>query len=582
MTVVAATTGSKARAIDQCLKLLKGEGVRHVFGVIGGLLYPFFKAVEEDAEMRFVAARHEGGAAFMADGVARVHGGLAVCAGTSGPGATNLLTGVACAFADGVPMLVFTGQAASFALGKGAAQETPRDGIDIVEMFRPVTKYSAMVTRADMLGHHLRQALRHALTGRPGPVHLNVPVDLWELEVPEESWVEPKTYRPEVAAIDREAVWQASRLLLEAEHPVLLVGSGAGVARAELEVSELAERLRAFVATTPRGKGLFPEDDPLSLGVLGTAGHRRARDVVFGDETDVLFTIGAGLGETATMNWDPRLRPSKALLQLDVDPARIGRNYPVDVALVGDARATLGALLAELDAATRAGAVVRSRWAMPPAPRRLHERCDVAFARTSDAVPVSPQRWRADLQEVLPEDAIIFSDIGGHMLFNIHELSIGLGQKFVINMGFGSMGHGIVAPIGAAIAHPGRPVFSLTGDGCFSMNGMDLMTAAEADVPVIWIVENNNMHAITWYCSQQLNDGRGIDAARYTKPLDIARMAEAMGIASFVVEAPGHMKRVVLEALASRRPTVIDVRVDPTIPPPLGTRARSLAGFIRK
>src|SRR3954447_19873821 len=165
---------------DVFMRYLKAEGVRVVFGIPGGLLYPFFLAVEEDPELSLVVSKHEEGAAFMADGYARVSRRLAVCAGTSGPGATNLMTGVSCAFADGVPMLVITGQAASHALGKGAAQETWREDIDIVAMFAPVTKYSAMVSSASQMSMHLRRALRRALSGRPGPVHLNVPVDFWE------------------------------------------------------------------------------------------------------------------------------------------------------------------------------------------------------------------------------------------------------------------------------------------------------------------------------------------------------------------------------------------------------------------
>jgi acetolactate synthase-1/2/3 large subunit len=572
----------KNRAVDVCLKYLKAEGVKFVFGVAGGLLYPFFAAVEADESLEFIGSKHEEGAAFMADGVARVGGGLAVCAGTSGPGSTNLLTGVACAFSDGVPMIVITGQAASFSLGKGAAQETPRDGIDIVEMFRPVTKYSVMVTSAEMLAHHLRQALRMALTGRPGPVHLNVPVDMWEKAVDDERWFDPKTYRPESFAFDRASVREGARILYEAKYPVFLVGSGVGSSRAEPEVAALANLLGARVATTPRAKGLFPENDPLALGVLGVAGHREARETIFSEDVDVLFTIGASLGETSTMNWNPLLRPSRALIQLDIDPVRIGRNYPVDLALVGDARAIVAELAVEVRAMLGERKPRGSQWDDPPPSFRASNRYDDPDARTSDAVPVTPQRWRADLQEVLPEDAIVFSDIGGHMLFNIHELCITERQKFVINMGFGSMGHGIIAPIGAALAQPHRQVFAITGDGCFMMNGMDLITAAEREIPVIWIVENNNMQAITWYCSQQLNGGRGMEAARYRKPVDIARMAEAMGLPAYVVEAPGHLKRVVQEAMQRKGPTVIDVRVDVSVPPPLGARAKSLAGFIRK
>jgi acetolactate synthase-1/2/3 large subunit len=190
------------RAVDIFLRYLKAEGVDTVFGIVGGLAYPLFLAIELDPSLRFVMAKHEEGAAFMADGYSRVGRRLGVCVGTSGPGATNLLTGVACAFADSVPLLVITGQAATHAFGKGAAQEAAREDIDIVAMFRPVTKYSAMVTDAGSLSRHVRRALRLALSGKPGPVHLNIPVDIWEQQVTEE-WFSPSTYRPRTAGFDR-------------------------------------------------------------------------------------------------------------------------------------------------------------------------------------------------------------------------------------------------------------------------------------------------------------------------------------------------------------------------------------------
>jgi acetolactate synthase-1/2/3 large subunit len=275
-----------ARAVDVFLEYLKAENAVVVFGIPGGLLHPFFEAVEHDEQIRLIVTKHEEGAAFMADGYARSGRGLAVCAGTSGPGATNLLTGVACAFADGIPMLVLTGQAATHTIGRGAAQETAREDIDIVAMFRPVTKYSAMVTSSQSLSQHLRRALRLALSGRPGPVHLNVPVDLWEKPTVED-WFEPSTYRTETRTFDRRAVQAASDALLTATRPVLLAGSGVAVAHATEHLRTLAEMLPARVATTPRGKGLFPEDHELALGVFGLAGHRAARETLLGNEVDI-------------------------------------------------------------------------------------------------------------------------------------------------------------------------------------------------------------------------------------------------------------------------------------------------------
>ena len=573
----AGTTRPATRTIDVFLRYLKAEGVSVVFGIPGGLLHPFFEVIEADPEIELVVTKHEEGAAFMADGYARVTRRLSVCAGTSGPGATNLLTGVACAFADGVPMLVVTGQAASHMIGKGAAQETAREDMDIVAMFRPVTKYSAMVTSPASMAQHLRRALRLALTGRPGPVHLNVPVDLWERPL-DEAWFDPKTYRPDTRTFDRHAVQRAAQALMAAKRPALFAGSGVAIAGAEEHLRALAELLPAKVATTPRGKGLFAEDHPLSLGVMGFAGHTAAREVLLGRDVDVLLTVGTSLNETATLNWAPALRKNRTFIQLEIDADRIARNYPVDIALVGDAQTVLVELVYHLHRLVREGGRAASEWsASEPSPRTYTEQ----HLRDSDQVPLTPQRWRRDLEEVLPKDAVVFSDIGGHMLSNIHYLTIKEGQGFVLNLGFGSMGHGTVAPIGAALAAPRRPVFAIVGDACFTMNGMELVTAVEYGIPrIVWIVENNNMHGITYHGSKLVGSRVPLASVRYKRPLEVASIARAMGLSAWIVDGPNQMQDAVKQALLAPGPSLIEVRVDPNIAPPLGDRAKSIAGFV--
>ncbi|MEM7158116.1 MAG: thiamine pyrophosphate-binding protein [Myxococcota bacterium] len=572
-----APTPSGERMVDIMLRYLRAEGTRVVFGVPGGLLHPFFTAIEEDPELLLVVTKHEAGAAFMADGYARSTGSLSVCAGTSGPGATNLLTGVAAAFSDGVPMLVITGQAPSHTIGRGAAQEMAPEDVDIVAMFRPVTKYSVMIPAPDRVSHHLRRALRLALTGQPGPVHLNVPVDFWERPARPE-WFAPQSYRPSTQTFDREAVREASRWLVNAEYPVLLVGSGVATSSARVETRALAERLPARVATTPRAKGVFPEDHPLSLGVMGFAGHTTARETLLSERVDVLLTVGASLNETTTLNWHPKLMPSQALIQLDISVDRIGRNYPVTVPLVGDARTVLNELAFHIQRELK-GTVTASRWAEEPPIDHGDSFYSEPELRNSDAIPVTPQRWRVELGEILPGNAIVFSDIGGHMLFNIQDLAIRHRQSFMLNLGFGSMGHGTAAPVGAALAAPHRPVVAIIGDACFTMCGMELLTAAEYDVPVIWIVENNQMHGITWHGSRQVGNGEPMDAIRYRRSIEIARISQSMGVDSWVVDRPGQLRSAFMEALERRRPSLIEILVDGSIPPPLGDRAKSIAGF---
>ncbi len=559
------------------LRYLRAEGAHVVFGVPGGLLHPFFSAVEADPILELVVTKHEAGAAFMADGYARAKNCLAVCAGTSGPGSTNLLTGVGSAFADGVPMLVVTGQAPSHALGRGAAQETAPEDIDIVAMFKPITKYSVMIPAPASVSHHLRRALRLALAGRPGPVHLNVPVNFWEQPAPVE-WFDPNEYRPMTKVFDPDAVGHAARWLVEAEHPVFLIGSGVATSKAGHNAIQLAERVHARVATTPRAKGVFPEDHPLSLGVMGFAGHAAARETLLSDQVDVLLTLGASLNETTTLNWHPGLKPKKALIQLDISVDRIARNYPVAVTLVGDARTVIDQMQYRIDHHL-GPEPTQSRWGDAEPIVRDHSFYERPDLRMSDAIPITPQRWRVELSEILPGNAVVFSDIGGHMLFNIHDLAIVHRQKFMLNLGFGTMGHGTAAPIGAGLAYPSRPVVAIIGDACFTMCGMELLTAVEYEVPVIWIVENNQMHGITWHGSKLVGDGTPMKSIRYKRPLSIAAIAESMGVRSWVVDEPGQLRPAFMDALERRKPALIEVLVDDQIPPPLGDRAKSIAGF---
>jgi acetolactate synthase I/II/III large subunit len=567
------------RVIDVFLRYLKAEEVSHIFGIPGGLLSPFFEESERDPDFTMVVAKHEEGAAFMADGFARTTGRIAVCAGTSGPGATNMITGVACAFADGVPMIVLTGQAASHALGRGAAQETAREDIDIVAMFAPITKYSAMVTTPSSFAHHLRRALRVAKSGRPGPVHLNVPVDLWSKPLTE-SWFDPKNYRPETYTFDRNAIQQAAHALVNSSHPVLFIGAGVGISGAELHLRTLAELLYARVATSPRGKGLFPEDHPLALGVMGVAGHASARDCLLGSQVDVLLTVGTSLSETSTLNWNPTLRKGRYFIQADIDSERIGRNYPVDLGLVGDAQTILVELIYHVHRMLREGATVASRWINEPALVRGHERYLNPELRVSTAMPLAPPRWRVELEKVLPRNAFVFSDIGGHMLYNIHHLCIAHEQRFFINLGFGSMGHGVVAPIGAALANPDRPIVTIVGDGCFAMNGLELLTAVEVGARVVWIVEHNNMHGITYHGSKLVGAKRPLESARFRTHIQVAAIAQSMGLATWVVDSAEGVVAAVRAALAHNGPALVEMRIDASIVPPLGDRAKSLAGFM--
>lgn len=569
---------SKTTPVDLLLKYLELEGIEHLFGIPGGLIHPLFSALERSAKVGVVVAKHEEGAVFMADGYARARNGLGVCVSTAGPGATNMLTGVALANSSGIPLLVLTGQVPSSVFGRGSAQESVRQNVDIVGMFEAVTKYSAMVQHPGHFEHHLQRALRRALSGRPGPVHLNVPVDFWTTEI-EAAAPDPSRYRPSTQLFDRQSVARAATLLVEAKRPVILAGSGVVRAGARSELLRVAEQLNARVVTTPTAKGVFPETHPLSLGICGFAGHRSARDVMLGS-ADIVFAVGASLNERSTYNWHPEFAASAKIIQVDIDVDRIGRAVPVNLPVVGDARAVLTELHYSIKRETE-DRPLAGEWGESPGPALLDESAySSPELRHSDAFPLTPQRWRRELAEALPERTILFSDIGGHMLFNLHDLTVGKDQQFHIDLAFGAMGHGTVAPIGAAMAKTGRPVVTIVGDACFTMNGMEWLVAAEHDVPVVCIVENNGMHGISHHASRRI-DGQPLECLTLPRPVEICEIARSMGLDATRVDAPGQIVDAFNQALERGRPTIVEVVVDATIPPPMEDRAELIAGFTR-
>lgn len=571
--VLKTTTTTPAQLLMNYLTL---EGVDRVFGIPGGLIHPLFSSLEGSPNFEVVVAKHEEGAVFMADGFARARGGLGVCIATAGPGATNMLTGVALANSSGIPLLVLTGQVPSAVFGRGSAQESVRENVDIVGMFDPVTKYSAMVPHPDHFEHHLQRALRRAVSGRPGPVHLNIPVDFWSASI-DASEPDPSRYRPSAQLFDRGSVAEAAQMLGSAKRPVILAGSGVVRADARAELIRVAEQLGARVATTPTAKGVFPETHPLSLGVCGFAGHYSAREVMLG-QADVIMAVGASLNERSTYNWHPDFAADAEIIQIDIDVDRIGRAVAVTLPVVGDARAVLTELhyslkrIAERD-------TLACEWGPSAGPAlSTDEAYSSPALRHSDAFPLTPQRWRREINAAIPDDAILFSDIGGHMLFNLHDLQIGREQEFHIDLAFGAMGHGTVAPIGAAMGSNGRPVITIVGDACFTMNGMEWFVAAEWDVAAVCIVENNGMHGISHHASRRI-DGEPLACLTLAKPVEVAKVAAAMGLHAVRVDAPGQIAAALAEALERGGPTVIEVVVDPTIAPPMEDRAELIAGF---
>lgn len=580
-TAAAGTCPTAAVPTLSCVELLiehlKQEGVDAVFGLPGGPLTPVLDGLYHEKSIRTISARHEGGAAFMALGYARLSGRLGVCCVTTGPGATNALTGIAAAKADSLPLFVVTAQVATATFGKGSVQDSV-DRIDVVEMFKSVSKLSMMLPSPQNLAMTLRRALRLALTGRKGPVHVNIPTDMMKQRV-RLDLQRPHEYRPISRVFDREAVKQAASLLLSARRPAILAGNGVALASAEPELQDLAELLSIPVATTPKGKGVFPEDHPLALRVFGVASSPQAESYLLSGEVDVLFVAGSSLHESSTQCWEQRLQPKEALIQLDIEPSVIGRNYPVAVPLVGEAKTTLRELLFHLRRLLAHGEHPFHRTAEEFLTwKRQAQPYLNAEAMASPAVPLKPQRLMREISAALPEDAVVFLDSGNNTLWATHYLDAVRGRTFVHNWGeFGAMGFGVAAPIGAKVAAPRRPVVAIVGDGAFAMNGFEVSTAVTHGIPVVWIVLNDSRLNAVYHGQQLQYAGRTI-GCDFTR-MDLASLARTLGADGIAVTRPEEVGPALRAALAMGRPTVLDVKIDAEEVPPIHSRIRSLERF---
>ncbi|MBI4676736.1 MAG: thiamine pyrophosphate-binding protein [Elusimicrobia bacterium] len=562
-------------AADLLIKHLEQEGVRFIFGIPGGPIMPLYAALAGSRSIRPVLAKHEEGAAFMADGYARASGSFGVCCTTTGPGATNALTGVAVAYADHIPLLLLTAQVPTRQFGRGAFQESSQEAVDVVSIYRPVTKWSVMVQHPERAAAVIRTALRVMTSGRPGPVHVNLPMDF--LGAPSAEDIVPAgRYRFQARTFDRDSVREAAGRLVSAKRPVILAGYGVHLSGAWAALRRLAERLSIPVATTFRAKGVFPEDHQLSLGVFGYSGAPEVREFVLGPETDLLFVAGSSLGEVSTCGWDRRLGRKEALIQLDVEPEAVARNYPVTTALIGDAGAVLTELLYQVERDLKSRDVAEPGLAAGTAGRGALPAASCPGPEPDrKAGCLHPRTLLAELREALPADALVFVDNGTIRTWTGRHFPVCREGTFFVNMGLASMGYAVAASIGGCLARPGRAVAALVGDGAFAMNGMEVHTAVECGAPVVWVVVNNGGLGMIHH-GARMQFGGLVPSPLYREPLKAADLGRALGAAAFRVERPGDLRVAVADALSLARPAVIDVAVDLEAVPPMGQRVASL------
>ncbi|MEE6286791.1 thiamine pyrophosphate-binding protein [Georgenia sp. MJ173] len=563
---VATTTGAHLLA-----RQLESYGVEYIFGLCGHTNIAFLDALA-DSSIEFITFRHEQTAAHAADGYARESGKVGVVLTHVGPGMMNAVTGVASAAMDSVPLVCISGDIPSYYRGRHPHQEVNlhNDG-DQTAIYRPFVKRAWTVDRPEDLGRFAERAFWTATTGRPGATLLNVPMDMFsrQLATP----VTPLAAGPVLPAAAPEVIDAIAEELRAAKAPVLYIGGGVNHPAGRAAVTALAEHLDIPIVHSLMAKGAVPDSHPLVAGMPGFWGAELTNEITLG--ADVVLAVGTRFAETDASSWDGRSTwsmPPTHLIQVDIDPAEIGRNYPVALGVVADATRTLDAVARRLQETEPTGRD-RPELRRQIADSRRRVFATVQDAATDDQLPLRPQRILADLHASVPADTVLVTDVGWNKngIAQCYELP-GAG-RFITPGGSSTMGFGPAAALGVQVASPDRPVVALIGDGGMTAQLAALPTAAERGLPVIFVVMNNASHG-TISDLQASSYGRsyGCDFVdREGDPFspDFAALGIACGLDGYRVTEPGDLRRHLAAAVAARRPAIIDVpMVNEPVPTP--------------
>lgn len=524
------------------VEALKAEGVEYIFGHPGGAVLHLYDALY-DSGLKTVLCRHEQGAAHMADGYARATGRPGVCLATSGPGATNLVTGLATAFMDSIPVVAITGNVPRALIGRDAFQEADITGITL-----PVTKHNFLVRSARELPRVIRAAFHIATTGRPGPVLVDIPKDVGveELDFDYPETVDLPGYKPTYKGHIRQ-IMAAAKAIAEARRPLLYVGGGAIASGAHEEVRAIAEKCDLPVAMTLMGLGAFPGNHPQSLGMLGMHGTAYANYAI--QNCDVLIAVGARFDDRVTGALDTFAPRVEQIIHIDIDPAEIGKNVIAHVPIVGDCRTVLSALIEKVPEKKHP-----EWWAQIDEWRREYP----LQYRPGDT-EVKPQAVCEAIYEVTGGEAIVATDVGQHQMWAAQYYKVHGPRQFVTSGGLGTMGFGLPAGIGAKLARPDKEVFVVSGDGSFQMNIQELATAAEHNVAVKVVVLNNGYLGMVRQWQEFFYQRRYSDSRMWSP--DFVTIAQGYGIKAMRVTEPGDARAALEEARAHDGPVVIDFQV---------------------
>lgn len=567
---------------DLILRYLERLGVHCVFGVPGGSIEPFYNALARSQRrggIRAITARHETGAALMAEGYARETGTLGVCCATAGPGATNLITGVASAYADGIPMLVITAQTSLEKFGQGSLQETSCTGINTVEMFARCTRYNTLVSHSAQLEPKLLQAISQSFSNTPGPVHLSIPIDVMRLPVPESlDTGNLRAFTNHSVAPSQTCLQALLKEVAETDRVTVVIGEGAASALSEL-MALIEARHWKFVAT-PRAKGLVDHFHPLFRGIFGFAGHESAAEALKVNQAERVIAVGTGLDEVSTAGWDPTAILSDRLIHLSPNPEHLTRSNMARLVILGSPELMLkpfAEMLANDPQRTPSVAHIDDDGLPADVSYDDRGKCDMQPGT------IKPQALVTHLARSCPAGTRVALDSGTSFLWGIHYWNVSRPHNLPaaaclvhLGIGFATMGWAVGASVGIAAANPEQPVVCVTGDGSYLMAGQEITTALQENLNLLMIVLNDSSLGMVRH-GQSLSGGESI--AHDLPDINYARIAEAMGIESYRVESTEQLLALDLMAIFTRPgPCLLDIRIDRDELPPMGSRMKVLTG----
>ena len=550
------TTGAFA-LIDS----VRRQGVKHIFGYPGGAILPVYDEIylaEARGEIKHYLVRHEQGAVHAADGYARATGQVGVCVATSGPGATNLVTGIATAQMDSIPMVIITGQVPSYAIGTDAFQETDIWGITL-----PIVKHSYVIRKPEDIARIIAEAFHIAGTGRPGPVLVDIPKDIGQQEFdysPDDVEIDLPGYQAKVKG-HLHQIAAAIALIRESKRPLLYAGGGAVLADAHAEIAELAKRFHLPVTTTLMGKGAYDENNYLSVGMLGMHGTAYANFAVQG--CDLLIAVGARFDDRVTGRLD-KFAPEAKVIHIDIDPAEVGKNRTPEVPIVGDVKEVLQSIL---EATSYEETIHTKDWLS-----QIDEwREDYPLEVPAYEGVLSPQQVIYEFGKQAP-DAYFTTDVGQHQMWSAQLIKTGP-RKWISSAGLGTMGYGMPAAMGAKVARPDDQVICISGDASIQMNIQELGTLAQYGINIKVIVVNNGWQGMVRQWQESFYDQHYASSNMEVGMPDFVKLAEAYGIKGVKVIEPSDLSSAVAEILAYDGPVFADFRVKrnencyPMVPP---------------